>query len=66
MASYTISQLKTFVASIPAAANALTIEVPDGLVLPVVNQRRVDPDGTLWYVVKGYFDVANHSWTAVP
>jgi len=68
MASYTVLQLKNFVAGLPAGANSLLIEVPDGLALPVVDPatRRVDPDGTLWYTVRGYFNLDTHTWTAVP
>ena len=65
MSSYTIQQLKTFVSGIPASANTFTIEVPDGLSLPVVTNRSVGADGTLWYTVRGYFNLDTHSWTTV-
>ena len=65
MASYTVAQLKTFVAGIPAGANTWLIEVPDGLSLPVVTNRSVGADGTLWYTVRGYFNLETHTWTAV-
>ena len=66
MASFTVAQLKTFVANIPAGANTWLIEVPDDLVLPVVTNRSVDTQGGLWYRVRGYFEIATRTWTAVP
>ena len=65
MASYTVQQLKTFVASIPTAANTWLVEVPDDLVLPVVTNRSVDAKGGLWYTVRGYFEIGARKWTAV-
>ena len=65
MASYTVAQLKTFVAGIPAGANTWMIEVPDGLSLPVVTNRSVGADGTLWYTCRGYFHVSTRTWEPV-
>lgn len=65
MASYTVQQLKTFVASIPAGANTWLIEVPDDLVLPVCTNRSVGADGTLWMTIRGYFALGTRTWTPV-
>jgi hypothetical protein len=62
MSSYTVAQLKTAVANIPAGANAWTIEVPAGLMLPVCDSRSVAADGTLFIHVRGYFNLDTHSW----
>ena len=65
MASYTVSQLRTAVAAIPTGANTWLIQVPDDLVLPVVTGRSVAADGTITYLVRGYFNVAARTWVPV-
>jgi len=65
MASFTVQQLKTAVAAIPSGANTWLVEVPDDLVLPVVTNRSVAANGTLWYTVRAYFEIASRKWTAV-
>lgn len=64
MASYTVAQLKTAVAAIPAGANAWLIEVPDNTLLPVASTRSVDQDGTIRLLIQGYVNLATRTWTA--
>jgi hypothetical protein len=66
MASYTVQQLKTAVANIPAGANTWLIEVPDELILPVANSRSINAQGGLVLVIRGYFNFVTRTWVAVP